>query len=257
MVIELWQWIRRLWRSLIYPFQLLIDGISGSDRREKRKYKQALTTLEAEHDQLRRELEEVRQRVGLERQELQARCKVLRDERDDLQIEVWELEQLIEELLDLLPDEPDPDHLEPEADITTGEPEADLSPSEGVLPLDSALEAEASQVADLSTLKLALVGGHDTTRRSVIQELTEQYGLINWVELPPFRKHSLGRSRMKAKLHDCDLIVVITGYMAHKQTDSLSSLKNTGNLSGELLMLNCRGKSGVVREILAHVTQAG
>lgn len=247
---ELWQWFRRLWRSLIYPFQLLIDGISGSDRREKRKYKQALTALEAEHEGLRQKFEDVKRQAAQERQVLQARCQDLQDERDDLQLEFWELEQLIEELMELLP--------EAEAD-TDDEAEAlavELLSAEQALSSAPVSALETSPVTDLSSLKLALVGGHDTTRRGVIQELTEQYGLINWVELPPFRKHSLGRSRMKAKLHDCDLIVVITGYMAHKQTDSLSSLKNTGNLSGELLLLNCRGKSGVVREILAHVTQA-
>jgi len=41
----------------------------------------------------------------------------------------------------------------------------------------------------------------------------------------PVSKHSLGQSNSKAKIHDCELIVLITSYIKHKQTDSIMQLK--------------------------------
>lgn len=177
----------------------------------------------------------------------------MRAERDDLQLEVWELEDLLEELLVLLA---------PPVSVSqpvSGEDFLELETvSSGNLTTAAALPAERALVpteVDLSGLKLALVGGHDATRREVIQELSQRHGLTDWVELPPFNKHSLGKSNIKAKIHNCDLIVLITGYMRHKQTDSVVQLKKLGSLSGDVLLLNCRGKSGVVREILAYVVR--
>ena len=145
-----------------------------------------------------------------------------------LQLRVWDLEAQIEALLEYIAKE-----------FGTTAKVAIEAPAPGV---------------DLSGFHLALVGGHDATRREVIRELTEQYGLKKWVELPPFEQGSVGLSQIRRRIERCDLIVVITGYMNHKLTDCINRLKASGSLSGDVMLVNCRGKTGVVREILRRVT---
>ena len=103
---------------------------------------------------------------------------------------------------------------------------------------------------DLSTWKIALVGGHEATKRGVGQRLHQNHELRTLVEIPPTH---MSQQQLKQKLENCDLIVSIVGYTNHPLTHSVSQLKNRGALKGELLPLNCRGVSGVVREILAFV----
>lgn len=105
---------------------------------------------------------------------------------------------------------------------------------------------------DLSQLSLALVGGHDATRRGVI-ELLSPYGLKQVVEIPPASQNKISQSRIKAKIQRCDMIVIIAGYLSHKLTDIIDNLNQHNALAGELLYLNCRGSSGVAREILLHL----
>ena len=173
--------------------------------------------------------------IDQEIQQVKKRNLQLLKERDDFQLKVWEQEQQITELLDYI--------------AQTGEdPEADE------LTDDSSL-SEIAQTVDLSALSLALLGGHGATRRGVIETLSAQHGLKQWVEIPPFSNISAGRNKVKAKVQSCDLIVVITGYMSHKLTNNIQSLKESGALTGDVLLLSCRGKSGVIREVLNYVTQ--
>jgi tetratricopeptide (TPR) repeat protein len=108
-----------------------------------------------------------------------------------------------------------------------------------------------TETIDLSSLRLALVGGHETTRREVIRELKERYSLENAVEVTPSSEAYVDRSTVQNKINNCDLIAVITGYMGHNLSKIVSELKKDGVLIGEVLPLSCRGKSGVVREILS------
>jgi hypothetical protein len=53
-------------------------------------------------------------------------------------------------------------------------------------------------------------------------------------------------------LPHCDLIVIITGYMNHSLTQAVWALKESGALRREVELLNFRGQSGVVQEILRY-----
>jgi hypothetical protein len=108
-----------------------------------------------------------------------------------------------------------------------------------------------TETFDLSSLRLALIGGHEATRREVIRELKESYSLENTVEVAPSSEAYVDRSTVQNKINNCDLIAVITGYMGHDLSKIVSELKKDGVLIGEVLPLSCRGKSGVVREILS------
>ncbi len=112
--------------------------------------------------------------------------------------------------------------------------------------------AEESPV-DLSATRLALVGGHEATRREVIRELRKYHGVHEVVEVAPSSTAHIDQSSVQAKLANVTLIAVITGYMGHDLSSIVRSLQQAGNLTGQVLWLACRGKRGVVREILATV----
>ena len=151
----------------------------------------------------------------------------LAKELDELQLRVWELEQQVDELLLYI------------ADMTQG---------------DTVAVPELEEGVDLSNLALGIVGGHPTTVREVINELSAIYGLQRWVVVPPTWENNIRTNELKGKLLHCDLIVIVTGYMNHSLTNAVLRLNTRGALAGKIVLLNFRGKSGVVREILRQVT---
>jgi hypothetical protein len=114
-------------------------------------------------------------------------------------------------------------------------------------------EKIVSTTQNLASIHLALVGGHQATRREVIRELCENYGLQNCVEVAPSSEAYISRSNVQAQISNCNFIAVITGYMGHDLSQIVSDLKKDGTLSGNVFFLACRGKSGVVRAILNQV----
>ena len=111
-------------------------------------------------------------------------------------------------------------------------------------------EAITKETPDLSSLNLALVGGHEATRREVIRELQENYQLKYCAEVAPSDEAYINRNNVQTKINNCDLVAIITGYMGHDLSKIVSELNKDDALVGEVLPLSCRGKSGVVREIL-------
>ena len=47
--------------------------------------------------------------------------------------------------------------------------------------------------------------------------------------------------------------MIVTGYMNHSLTDAVLGLNTRGALAGKVVLINFRGKSGVVKEILKQV----
>jgi hypothetical protein len=202
----------------------------------------ALESREVELTQLQhraQELEEVQAYVVQENEQLSDRIQTLTQvneqlaaERDSLQVELWNSkDQLIWFRSNWISaTTPTPPHLQP-----IGEP----------------------FIVDLSDFSLALVGGRPPTRQEVFAELSEHYGLQKhrYVEVPPIREKNINRSRLKEKISGRDLIAVIVTYIGHDLTDMVSELKESGALSGEIIWVNESGKTGIVRSILAHITQ--
>ncbi len=98
--------------------------------------------------------------------------------------------------------------------------------------------------------KIALIGGHENTTRGVRQKLSQSYGLQTMIEIPSIH---MSQQQLRQKLENCHLIVSIVGYSNHPLTTSISQLKSKGALKGEILPVNCRGVSGVVRDIMSFV----
>ncbi len=207
----------------------VLEWFSGRQmRRENGRLVQRLARLRADYNQLKRDTDELLRYTDRELRELKQTNTGLAREFDELQLRVWELEQQVDELLL---------YIAQMAEVNQR--------GAGVVKVVS--------VPDLAEVNLGIVGGHEATRREVIEELTVQYGLRRWVEVPPTWESSLTKPVLKAKLERCDLIVIITGYMNHSLTHAVFGLKASGALAGEVVMLNFRGKSGVVREVLRHV----
>jgi len=251
------RWFGRSIKALLSPVARLVESPSPR-RREPPSPQRQLALLQADYSALQRNLDAMERTFQRERQAMLNQQQQLQQGQADLQAQVDDLSSLVDELMEMVTDmEPPPPSAPAVVEVAMPAPPpaaAATAPPAEVDP-DPVPTTAASPIADLSAMKLALVGGHDATRRGVIRDLTRRYGLKKWVELPPSDKGSLGRNNMKAKLRDCDLIVLITRYMSHKQTDSVTKLQQAGALSGDVLPLDCRGKSGVLREILAHLNR--
>ncbi|HEY9815301.1 MAG TPA: hypothetical protein V6D20_05810 [Candidatus Obscuribacterales bacterium] len=218
-------------------------------RQDAREFEQYAEHADTENHRLRQDNQQLRQTQEFEQyaddenqhlrqdnEQLRHECDRLTSDYDDLQLKTLEQEEQIESLKALL--------TYYEAHLTHAPvPATDPAPDPPTL--------------DLSTYSVALVGGHSSTRQGVLQTLSDSYGLKvkNCVEIPPFTEVSTSSSKVKAKISRCDLIVIITGYMGHGLTKIVQDLNSAGALAGEILMLDCRGKSGVVREIVNYFHQ--
>ena len=227
-VYRLKKWLNRLEQWL----KIIIRGLSGQEYLENRHLLMRLATLRADYNQLRQDTDELLKYADHEISQLKAENARLTQTLDELQLRVWELEQQVNDLLDYI---------------------AQLDQSD--LKTDGEQLSGDVQKLDLSAWSLGIIGGHATTRRGVIEALSTHYGLGTWVEIPPLSEGSIKRNVLKGKIRRCDLIIIITGYMSHPLTHAVYSLKASGALTGEVVLLNCRGTSGVVREVLDYVVK--
>jgi hypothetical protein len=112
---------------------------------------------------------------------------------------------------------------------------------------------ESVTTGSLASIRLTLVGGHVTTRREVERELRERYGLSDYAEIAPSSDDHVDKTRVRERVVDRDLIVVITGYIGHDLTNIIRDLQRSQDITGQVIWPKCRGKSGVVREIVTGI----
>jgi tetratricopeptide (TPR) repeat protein len=105
---------------------------------------------------------------------------------------------------------------------------------------------------DLSNVRLGLVGGHSAVRRATLRYLQQEYRLQDPVEIPTTRESAIDRVTLREKLINCTWVAVITGYIGHDLSGMISDLFPNNTLQPKIQWLSSRGKSGVVREILAE-----
>lgn len=224
----------KIFERLKKRLQNLINGLSGKDRREKQRLLRHLSTLRANYNLLQKTMKESQRFTNLELRGLAVMKKQAENERDDLQLQVWELQQQVEELLSYI--------ARLQRLIDSRIPELSMS-------VESA-PFKPNPNLDLAHIILGLVGGHPATRKEVLEELSVYYGLESWVEIPPLREATIRKNRLRKKLRRCNLIVIIADYMGHPLFRSINGLRGSGALTAEVALLNCHGKSGVIREIL-------
>ena len=218
--------------------------MGNKNRHKVRGLTTALKAARRERDQLKRDIRELIQYADEETQRLHLENEWLKQEQEQFQLRVLELKQQVDHLSLCLNQKQERIPYLNSVDLTmrqSGETKFGWH--------------DNGQAIDLADLNLAFVGGRPNVRRMVIQELCIQYELKNWVEIPSFEYATTRQNRLKAKLHSCQLIFLVTGYMNHPLTEKISHLHHSGALSGRVVLLNCKGRSGIVREVLHHVTQ--
>ena len=248
-------WPKAIVSPISSIFTQALGGLSGKDRRKVQVLKAALETAESECDRLRQEMQDLVQYTDGELQKAKQETERISKERDELQLQVLILEEELNTVIvqvDLHSVEGESGEISESQNSTAS---AAQSPTPDMMlashsPSSSSISASR---LDLSDFRLALVGGHPTTRRGVIQELQTRYGLKHFVEIPRMNEANTTRNRVKSKIYRCNLVVLITGYMSHRLTEIVFSLKDAGALAGEVLQISSKGKSGVLRGILDHV----
>ena len=114
---------------------------------------------------------------------------------------------------------------------------------------ESSLPSSQINQPNLSEISIAIVGGHETTYHKVTGELVK-YGLKRCVHIPPRSADNL--SKIREKIRDCDLIVIVTSHVDHYVSNIVKHLKDRMLLSGEVIRVATRGKSGLVREVINY-----
>lgn len=232
------RWVRR--GEVVRRLRLLVRAVRGCDRRQNRQLVRRLAALRAECNVLKREIAALYDYTDAEIRQLKADNMSLEEAKDELQLLIWDLEEQVDGLVKYI------------AEIGRAGQKAE---GKGQKDESRGRVEQKNSELDLSTLSLGIVGGHRATRRGVIRLLSENYGLRTWAEIPPLHEATTRQSELRAKICRCDLIVIITGYMSHPLTHAVYGLKEAGALAGKVVLLNCRGRSGVVREVLAEAAK--
>ena len=242
-------WPRAIVSPISTMFSQAVSGFGSKHRRKVQALRGALADAEAECDRLRNEMQDLVQYTDAELTQLKQERDRLQRERDELHLKVMLLEEELETATASLGSKESKQVTPAPTDLAGATVAAEFVIS------DSLTQASSVGVPllDLSDFRLALIGGHPSTRRGVIEELQLHYGLKHFVEIPRMSEVNTSRNRVKSKIHRCNLVVLITGYMSHRLTEIVFSLKDAGALAGEVLQLNCKGKSGVLRGIIEHV----
>ncbi|MEM1281480.1 MAG: hypothetical protein AAGG53_16000 [Cyanobacteria bacterium P01_H01_bin.152] len=252
--------LRTLTRSIAWLQQALkqlINGLLGRDRRDKQRLMRHLNALQAEHNLMQRNWSDEQHLAELEIEALTCQMQADETARDDLQLRIWELEQQVQELLSYIASAPQAETSDSQRTDTAATAIAPTTIAATAAHPETHSEAhsEVHLGVDLSDTKLGLVGGHPATRRGVIKTLTAQYHLRCWVVIPPLKEAKIRKNKLKHKLRQCTLIVIIADYMSHPLTHAVFGLRASGALIGEVALINCHGKTGVVREIVNLVKQ--
>ena len=199
-------------------------------------------TLQQEAQEFERYANGENQRLEEQNLRLEAEYRSLVEGRDDLQVEVWDLEEQLKDLTDW--------RNEAEGDDQHVLNEVNLDPSGDVQCLDICDETAGFKTPDLSNMEVAIVGGHPSMRRSVLKELRMTHGLRQGIEIPPMSEARVNQQQLRAQLDQCDLIAIVTGYMSHPLTHMIMDLKQANALTGKVVLLQRRGKTGVLRDVL-------
>ena len=109
-------------------------------------------------------------------------------------------------------------------------------------------------LVDISSLYIGFVGGKSRTMNKVINLLQQDHGLINYVLLAGGydENQNMNKNAFRAKLQSCNLIVFVSVYVGHPYWYMLKNLQSTGAITQNLLILDVRGESGIIREIIKY-----
>lgn len=273
-------------KPVFQAVQLFLKGATGKDRQDKQHLSEHLLTLQVAYDKLQKKQDALQtqnsrlkrecDRLQQSQKDLTARlkrhqldidelinvadtdAKDLTHENEDLQLRLRQSEEAKETLqntnatllgkLAVLENQLNIRNYQSEDSQPTAAAPAYTSSTSVLTPFTD--DTSFEQV-DLSNISLALIGGHETTYRTVTEEL-KQYGLKTCVHVPPHSIASNSRNQIKEKISNCDLVITITSYVDHSVSKCVKQLNDAKMLAGECIRVSCHGKSGLVREVLQY-----
>lgn len=109
---------------------------------------------------------------------------------------------------------------------------------------------EEERPVSLAGVRLTMVGGHSSMRREVERVLRQRHQLSDFLEVAPSSEDHVDRAKVRDRVAGRDIVVVIAGYTGHDLTNLVRDLQRAGEVTGRVVWPACRGKSGVVREIV-------
>ena len=74
-------------------------------------------------------------------------------------------------------------------------------------------------------------------------------------EVAPPTNGRISEREILDKVRSADLILLIVSYMGHDMSNAVNNLLKRQALTGQVLPIDCRGTSGVCREILRWAAQ--
>jgi len=114
-------------------------------------------------------------------------------------------------------------------------------------------EPEALNDLNLEDFAIAIVGGHDSLRQYIIEELKQKHSVRknNIRELSA--EHSSDHGRVKDKIQHCHFVFIITESISHRLGNAVMDLRNKGALEGEVIRLDKTGHHSVLSTMLKHI----
>jgi|GEM_PF-3272964 len=163
-------------------------------------------------------------------QRLEEENSNLKNEQDDLQLEVWDLKEQLK--------------------LFTG------TSNQAEIPIANLLiSPTVKPIIDLSSISIALVGGKKYTRKDIVKRLSKSYCLREIREVPPTSERYADTKSVEEIIGNCNLIAVVTQYIGHDLTDIISGLEAKRRLQGKIIHLKTKGASGISRDISSYLDQ--
>ena len=99
----------------------------------------------------------------------------------------------------------------------------------------------------LAGKRIAIVGGHDSTRLRVREQLSRLGARVD--DVAPATSGRVNERDILDRVRLCDLVVLVVTYMGHDMSTIVSNLSARGALAGQVLPVECRGATGVTRAV--------
>jgi hypothetical protein len=115
--------------------------------------------------------------------------------------------------------------------------------------LEAPSELAEDASVNLAGQVIALVGGHERTRRGVRDRLEELGATV--VEVAPSDDSRLSEVAVLDRIRSSTLVVLIVRYMGHDLSTIVDNLKSKAAFPGDVLRVHCRGVTGVFRQVIS------
>ena len=115
------------------------------------------------------------------------------------------------------------------------------------------IPSEILDSLDLSDTSIAVVGGHDNLHSYLTDKLQRKHGIRKNKIRTINDDHGWDHGNVKERVQNFDYIFVVTEHMSHKLSGSVMDLRSKHSLSGEVIRLDTKGTTTVLKSILSHI----